>query len=59
MEIIEAFWGPLEPLETSKTLFSVDTVGMACRQSKIHDCRDTVDDRVSTTAVELRSTPVV
>ncbi len=34
-----------------KSLFSVDTVGMACRQSKNRDCRDTVDDRVSTTAL--------
>ncbi len=24
---------------------------MACRQSQIRDCRDTVDDRVSTTAL--------
>ena len=32
---------------------SVDTVRMACRQSKNRDCRDTVDDRVSTTALVL------
>ncbi len=30
---------------------SVDTIKMVCRQSKIRDCRDTVDDRVSTTAL--------
>ncbi len=33
------------------SLFSVDRVGMACRQSKNRVCRDTVDDRVSTTAL--------
>ncbi len=37
--------------EASKLLFSVDTAGRACRQSKIRDCRDTVDDRLSTTAL--------
>ena len=32
-------------------LNSVDTVELACQQSKIRDCRDTVNDRVSTTAL--------
>ena len=37
-------------------MFSVDTAVMACRQSKIRDCRDTVDDRLSTTALILTLT---
>ncbi len=32
---------------------------MACRQSKIRDCRDTVDDRVSTTALIISSSSCI
>ena len=38
-------------IEAFKSVFSVDTAILACRQSKIRDCRDTVDDRLSTTAL--------
>ncbi len=45
------FWYDFGTFQSLKILYSVDTVEMACRQSKIRDCRDTVDDRVSTTAL--------
>ena len=48
---MDNLWTLLDTFLASKIQFPVDTVEMACRQSKIRDCRDTVDDRVSTTAL--------
>ncbi len=44
---------PCRSLLSRQGALSVDTVTLACRQSKIRDCHDTVDDRVSTTALVI------
>ena len=47
----DTYLSTVEPLRSRQEENSVDTAIMACRQSKICDCRDSVDDRVSTTAL--------